>query len=424
MAGDQRARRRHAHEDRAGPLADSRAGLLAERGVGLVADDHGVDGGDLAGVADEPLVGLDGDRAVGTQVVLRAEQRRRDAVAVAPGGQLVVELVDEVAAVREDQHPAGARRLDEAHGRDRLAGTRGVLEPEALAGVGILGRPLVEVLVDVGVGIVVLVGVRLVLGLVLLLGESDGLVVLLLVLLILLGRRRDDDVVVVLVVVVLLVVLVLLLELRLLLGHDARRGPLGVGDRGVGGRLVDRQHGRRGGGRGGRAAALLAGQQRGQRPRERVDLVRVERRAVGEHDLLLGEHALEAEQQRVPPPPLRGGDLEAVLELLERAVQRPAAGAAGGERLGGLLPGMQEGLARVALGLSDLLRSGKGGGRRHARGLGHEARAGHALNGNVLRISQDPGTTPGLLEGGRPSDVLPRGCREDTAPADGPRRTS
>ena len=63
---------------------------------------------------------------------LLAEQRRRDALRVAAVAQLAVELVDEVAAVGEDQDAAGARRLDEAERGDRLAGAGGVLEPEAL----------------------------------------------------------------------------------------------------------------------------------------------------------------------------------------------------------------------------------------------------------------------------------------------------
>ena len=92
----------------------------------------------LPGVADEPLVGLDGDRAVAR--VLVAEQRRRDALRVAAVAQLAVELVDEVAAVGEDQDAAGARRLDEAERGDGLAGAGRVLEPEALGGVGVLGR--------------------------------------------------------------------------------------------------------------------------------------------------------------------------------------------------------------------------------------------------------------------------------------------
>ena len=59
---------------------------------------------------------------------------------VAAVAQLAVELVDEVAPVGEDQDAAGARRLDEAERGDGLAGAGGVLEPEALGGVGVLGR--------------------------------------------------------------------------------------------------------------------------------------------------------------------------------------------------------------------------------------------------------------------------------------------
>ena len=138
MAGDQRARRGHADEDRAGPGADRGRGLLAQRGVRLVADDDRVRVGDVARVADEPLVGLDRHRAVGR--VLVAEQRGRDALRVAAVAQLAVELVDEVAAVGEDQDAAGARGLDEADRGDGLAGAGRVLEPEALAGVRVLGR--------------------------------------------------------------------------------------------------------------------------------------------------------------------------------------------------------------------------------------------------------------------------------------------
>jgi hypothetical protein len=136
VAGDQRARGRHADEDRPAPVADRGRGLLAQRGVRLVADDDRVGVGDAAGVAHEPLVGLDRHRPVGR--VVGAQQRARDAVLVAPVAQLAVELVDQVAAVREDQDAAGARPLHEAERRDRLAGAGGVLEPEPLAGVRVL----------------------------------------------------------------------------------------------------------------------------------------------------------------------------------------------------------------------------------------------------------------------------------------------
>src|SRR5215203_5656333 len=97
VAGDQRAGRRHADEDRLVPVADRGRRLLAERGVRLVADDDRVRVGDVAGVADEPLVGLDGHRAVGA--VLPAHERRGDPLAVAAVAQLAEELVDEVPAV-------------------------------------------------------------------------------------------------------------------------------------------------------------------------------------------------------------------------------------------------------------------------------------------------------------------------------------
>ena len=137
VAGDQRARGGHADEDRPGPVADRGARLLAQRGVGLVADDDRVGARDLAGVAHEPLVGLDRHGALGR--VLALQQRAADALRVAAVAQLAVELVDEVAPVGEDQHPARLGGLDEAERRDRLAGAGGVLEPEALGRVGVLG---------------------------------------------------------------------------------------------------------------------------------------------------------------------------------------------------------------------------------------------------------------------------------------------
>ena len=77
VAGDQRAGGRHADEDRARPGADRGAGLLAERGVGLVADHDRVGVRDVPGVAHEPLVGLDGDRAVGLRQRVALQQRAR-----------------------------------------------------------------------------------------------------------------------------------------------------------------------------------------------------------------------------------------------------------------------------------------------------------------------------------------------------------
>ena len=120
------------------PLADRGAGLLAERGVGLVADDDRVGVGDVAGVAHEPLVGLDGHGTARRRLVAVLEQRRPDALLVAAVAQLAQELVDQVAAVGEDQDAAGARGLDEAHRGHGLAGAGGVLEPEAAGGARVL----------------------------------------------------------------------------------------------------------------------------------------------------------------------------------------------------------------------------------------------------------------------------------------------
>ena len=139
MARDERAGGGHADEHRAGPLADGGARLLAERGVRLVADHDRVGVRDLARVAHEPLVGLDGHRSARRRLVaVVAQQRRGDAVAVAAVAQLAQELVHEVAAVGEDQDAAGARRLGEAERGHGLAGPGGVLEPEAPAGARVL----------------------------------------------------------------------------------------------------------------------------------------------------------------------------------------------------------------------------------------------------------------------------------------------
>jgi hypothetical protein len=145
----------------------------AQRGVGLVADDDRVGVRDLAHVADEPLVGLDRDRAVAG--VRGAEQGGRDPVRVAAVAQLAVELVDEVAAVGEDQDAAGARGVDEAQRRNRLSGAGRMLEPEAIVRARVLG-PVQHVGVDVGVAI--RAPVQRFLGLVLLVlflaGDADG----------------------------------------------------------------------------------------------------------------------------------------------------------------------------------------------------------------------------------------------------------
>ena len=326
-----------------------------------------------AGVAHEPLVGLDRDRAVGA--VLVAEQRRRDALAVAAVAQLAEELVDEVAAVGEDQHAAGARGLDEAERGDGLAGAGRVLEPEALGGVGVLGLlgELLLVLGDLGVLVLVPVGERrLGLGAVELGLELGGdvLVVVVVLLVVLVGGAREDLVVLVVLVErrLVLVVLVVVVEL------GSARASLVV----LVGAAPPRRRGsprRRARRRPPLACAVAAdaqrlGEQRGQRARERVDLVGGERRAVGELGLLLGEHPLEAQQQRVLAPPGGRGVRAALGQLGERRVERAAARRARRERDGALLAGVDERLARELLRARDVGIAGKGHSG-HWCGIGH-----------------------------------------------------
>ena len=283
VAGDQRPGRGHADEDGAGPGADAGAGFLAQRGVRLVADHDRVGVGDLLVVADEPLVGLDRDRAVG--VVAVAEQRRPQPLLVAAVGDLADELVDQVAAVGEDEDAAGAGGVDEADRGDGLAGPGRVLEPEAAGGAGVLGglgdrllaprpRPALP--------------------------PSPG------------APRRGP-------------------------GPPAPRRPrprrLGVLAVGGGSRSATSSaaaaaavFGRR----------LLLGHQLGQGPGERVDLVRVEFGAVAQLRRLVGQQPLEAEQQREVAAPLDRGLLAPLVELLQRGVEGAAPGGAGRERLGTL----------------------------------------------------------------------------------------
>ena len=328
VTGDQRAGGGHADEDRPGPLADRGAGLLPQRGVGLVADDDRVLGGDVAGVADEPLVGLDGHRAGDLRLVV-AEQRLGDAVGVAAVLELAEELVDEVAAVGEDQDAAGSRGLDEAHRGDGLAGAGGVLEPEALVGVRVVDDRLVDVGVDLLRGderVVERVDLRHLLGLFLL-----GLLLVLGELLVKGGELGGE-----LLVLGLLVVF---------LDREDRRGAVVFVTGGVGGHL--------------------GGQQRGERSGKGVDLVGVERGAVGEVGLLLAEQPLEPEQQRPLPAPLGGGDLLPGVDLGERLGQRLGARRAGREGDGGLLALVDELLAGKDLRPTDIGirsdRSARGG---------------------------------------------------------------
>ncbi|MEZ5073386.1 MAG: hypothetical protein R2691_00925 [Solirubrobacterales bacterium] len=174
----------------------------------------------------------------------------------------------------EDQDAAGPRSLDEADCGHGLAGAGRVLEPEATARVGVLRRIGDEVLLLAG-----------------------GLVGPVLRLLVLAER-------------------ILLLAGAVAGPLDgAAAGPVAVAARP---RLLDLgDHGR-------------------ERPREGVDLVLGELGAVAEGGMVLGENALEPEQQREVLAPLRRRLREALLDLDEGGIERQPAGGAGmkvGERL-------------------------------------------------------------------------------------------
>ena len=200
-----------------------------------------------------------------------------DPVAIAAVAELAVELVDEVAAVGEDQHAARTRGLDEPERGDRLAGAGRVLEPEPLVGVRVLGA-LVEL--DVVVELVAIV--LPVLGL-LVLDVAVGFVEVVEVFRILVaGDRRGH-------------------ELDRRRWRRCRRDPVAG------------------------AVALGLGEQRGQRARQRVDLVGREHGAVDELRLLLGQQPLEPEQQRVVPAPLDRGLVRSRVQLGQRGVERAPA---------------------------------------------------------------------------------------------------
>ena len=113
------------------------------------------------------------------------------------------------------------------------------------------------------------------------------------------------------------------------------------------------------------AVALLLGEQRGQRSRQRIDLMRGQDRAVGEVRLVLGEQPLEPEQQREVAPPVDRGLLVAGLDLDQRGVERAAAGRARSKRVFEGLALVDELLACEQLRARDRGRIRKRGGITH-----------------------------------------------------------
>jgi hypothetical protein len=106
--------------------------------------------------------------------------------------------------------------------------------------------------------------------------------------------------------------------------------------------------------------ALHLGGERDQRAREGVDLVGGERGAVRQVGLVLGQQPLQAEQQRELASPCDRGHLAALVDLDERGLERPAAGASFAERLCGVLALEQEWLTRE---LFSAFEIGVGNGR-------------------------------------------------------------
>src|SRR6185503_8508609 len=105
-----------------------------------------------------------------------------------------------------------------------------------------------------------------------------------------------------------------------------------------------------------RAVALSLREERGQRARERVDLMRVERRAVGEPRLVVAEYALEAEHERVAAAPVRRRHRGARVELGQGRVEGEPATRPRGQRVREVLALVDEPLAREPFGTRDGFR--------------------------------------------------------------------
>jgi hypothetical protein len=95
---------------------------------------------------------------------------------------------------------------------------------------------------------------------------------------------------------------------------------------------------------------LVRGDQLGEHPRERVDLVAAKLGPRSQAGRLFGEDALEAEHERESHLPLGGGLVAAGLDLGGRFVERVAPRRAGREHLSRLLAVVEEGLAGPVLG--------------------------------------------------------------------------
>ncbi len=150
---------RHADEERLVEGAYRGARLLAERGVCLVAEDEVVRRSiELGAVSREPRVRLDRQRVLPERCRSR-EHGVREAVAVALGCEVTLELRDKEASVGEDQDAERARCIHEPGCRDRLPGRRRMAEPVAACSPWIIPLKLgLERLVVDEAGVEVVVG--------------------------------------------------------------------------------------------------------------------------------------------------------------------------------------------------------------------------------------------------------------------------
>ena len=97
-------------------------------------------------------------------------------------------------------------------------------------------------------------------------------------------------------------------------------------------------------------SALGGGDQLGEHPRQRVDLMAAQLGAGGKLRRLLGEHSLEAEHEREAHLPLGGRLLAALLDLGQGLVESPAPRRLGRKRVGRFLAVVEERLSGPFLG--------------------------------------------------------------------------
>ena len=173
----------------------------------------------------------------------------------------------------------------------------------------------------------------------------------------------------------LVLVAVLVLELGLFFARDRGRSEL------------DRLGGWRGAIPVRGSVALGLGQQRGQRARERVDLVGGQDRSVGKVRFVLGQQALEPEQQRELAPPLDRGLVGAVVELGQGSVERRPAGAAGSKGVFERFAVVDEALTREQFRARDRGRTRKRGDGTHVHS---KVASGCASRGGASSGSECP----------------------------------